>query len=148
MIRLDRLIHGRPYEEVEGRPNFRPCAPNGVLARLGDKWTILVMSHLALAEGHRLRFSSLKSGIEGITQRMLTLTLRNLERDGLLARHYFPEVPPRVEYELTEMGASMLPALEGFTSWIRDNWPRIEACRMTYDEERDEPAPEADTRRA
>jgi DNA-binding HxlR family transcriptional regulator len=73
-------------------------------------------------------------GIEGITQRMLTLTLRNLERDGLLVRHYFPEVPPRVEYELTEMGASMLPALEGFTSWIRDHWPRIEESRRAYDE--------------
>ena len=134
MIRLDRLIHGRPYEETEKGLRFRPCAPNGVLARLGDKWTILVMSHLAVASGHRLRFSALKSGIEGITQRMLTLTLRNLERDGLLVRHYFPEVPPRVEYELTGMGTSMLPALEGFTSWIRDNWPRIEACRRAYDD--------------
>lgn len=65
---------------------------------------------------------------------MLTITVRNLERDGLLVRHYFPEVPPRVEYELTEIGASMLPALEGFTSWIRDTWPRIEACRQSYDE--------------
>jgi DNA-binding HxlR family transcriptional regulator len=91
------------------------------------------MSHLAVATGYRLRFSALKSGIEGITQRMLTLTLRNLERDGLLIRHYFPEVPPRVEYELTEMGTSMLPALEGFTSWIRDNWPRIDECRKAYD---------------
>lgn len=97
---------------------------------------ILVLSHLAVADGHRLRFSALKSGIEGITQRMLTLTLRNLERDGLLARHYFPEVPPRVEYELTAMGASMLPALEGFTSWIRDNWPSIETCRRVYHEEK------------
>ena len=131
---MDRLIHGRPYEETEEGLRFRPCAPNGVLARLGDKWTILVMSHLAVASGHRLRFSALKRGIEGITQRMLTLTLRNLERDGLLVRHYFPEVPPRVEYELTEMGASMLPALEGFTSWIRDNWPRIEECRRAYDD--------------
>ncbi len=61
---------------------------------------ILVMSHLAVASGHRLRFSGLKAGIEGITQHMLALTLRNLERDGLLVR-YFPEVPPRVEYELT-----------------------------------------------
>ncbi len=108
---------------------------NGVLARLGDKWTILVLSHLAIAPGYRLRFSELKHGIEGITQRMLTLTVRNLERDGLLLRHYYPEVPPRVEYELTEMGASMLPALEGFTSWIRDNWPRIEQCRRNYDAE-------------
>jgi DNA-binding HxlR family transcriptional regulator len=131
---LTGTIHGRPYEQTPKGPRFRPCAPNGVLARLGDKWTILVMSHLAVAAGHRLRFSELKTGIEGITQRMLTLTLRNLERDGLLTRHYFPEVPPRVEYELTEMGASMLPALEGFTSWIRDNWPRSEQSRRAYDD--------------
>ncbi|WP_061933144.1 helix-turn-helix domain-containing protein [Aureimonas sp. AU22] len=130
---MERRIHGRPYEETDKGPVFRPCAPNSVLARLGDKWTILVMSHLAVAPGHRLRFSALKNGIEGITQRMLTVTLRHLERDGLVARHYFPEVPPRVEYELTEMGTGMLPALEGFTSWIRDNWPRIEACRRRYD---------------
>jgi len=91
------------------------------------------MSHLAVSKNHTLRFSELKKGIEGITQRMLTITLKNLERDGLLVRHYFPEVPPRVEYELTEMGASMLPALEGFTSWIRDNWPQIEKSRKAYD---------------
>lgn len=133
MVRLDKSINGRYYTETEAGPRFRPCAPNSVLARLGDKWTLLVMSHLAVAPGHRLRFSKLKTGIEGITQRMLTLTVRNLERDGLLTRHYFSEVPPRVEYELTEMGASMLPALEGFTSWIRDNWPRIEDCRRAYD---------------
>ncbi|WP_229999259.1 MULTISPECIES: winged helix-turn-helix transcriptional regulator [Pseudomonas] len=133
MILLEKLINGRPYLETEQGPRFKPCAPNGVLARLGDKWTILVLSHLAVAPSHRLRFSSLKSGIVGITQRMLTLTVRNLERDGLLLRHYFPEVPPRVEYELTEMGASILPALEGFTSWIRDNWPQIEHCRQAYD---------------
>lgn len=91
------------------------------------------MSHLAAANGRPVRFSTLKNGIEGITQRMLTLTLRNLERDGLLARRYFAETPPRVEYELTEIGSSMLPALEGFTSWIRDNWPRIDECRRAYD---------------
>lgn len=130
---MEKLINGRPYQETEQGPRFKPCAPNGVLARLGDKWTILVLSHLAVAPGYRLRFSALKSGIVGITQRMLTLTVRNLERDGLLVRHYFPEVPPRVEYELTDMGASMLPALEGFTSWIRDNWPGIEDCRQAYD---------------
>ena len=137
MIRVHPSIHGRPYAETEAGPRFTPCAPNGVLARLGDKWTILVMSHLAVADGHRLRFSALKGGIEGITQRMLTLTLRNLERDGLLKRHYFPEVPPRVEYELTAMGASMLPALEGFTSWIRANWPRIAESRAEYDSTRE-----------
>lgn len=71
--------------------------------------------------------------MEGITQRMLTLTVRNLERDGLLIRHYYSEVPPRVEYELSIMGASMLPALEGFTSWISNNWQQIEENRRNFD---------------
>ncbi len=133
MILVEQNIHGRPYEQTTDGPRFRPCAPHSILARLGDKWTIIVMSHLAVADGYRLRFSGVKNGIEGITQRMLTLTLRNLERDGLVKRHYYPEVPPRVEYELTDMGASMLPALEGFTSWIRENWTRIEECRKTFD---------------
>lgn len=128
-------VHGRPYAETASGPRFRPCAPHSVLARLGDKWTILVMSHLAVAPGHRLRFTVLKAGIEGITQRMLTLTLRSLERDGLLRRYQYAEVPARVEYELTDMGASMLPALEGFTSWIRENWERIEGSRRDYDGE-------------
>lgn len=91
MIRLNRQIHGRPYQVTEQGPRFKPCAPHSILARLGDKWTILVMSHLAVAPGYRLRFSALKKGIEGITQRMLTRTLRNLERDGLVIRHYFPK---------------------------------------------------------
>lgn len=130
---MKKQIYGRPYQEKNNKPHLKPCAPNSVLARLGDKWTILVMSHLALATKFTLRFSDLKNGIEGITQRMLTVTLRNLERDGLLVRHYFPEIPPRVEYELTEVGASMLPALESFTRWIGDNWPKIEESRKNYD---------------
>jgi len=65
---------------------------------------------------------------------MLTLTLRNLERDGLVVRHYFPEVPPRVEYELTEMGSGILSALEGLNFWIQDNLPRIEQSRRAYDD--------------
>lgn len=126
-------IHGRPFSVNRKGPVLSPCAPHSVLARMGDKWTILVMSLLALAPGHRLRFSEIKSGVDGISQRMLTLTLRNLERDGLLDRHYFPEVPPRVEYEVTSMGKSLLPALEGFTAWIRTNWPVIEAARLDFD---------------
>lgn len=114
-------------------PKLSPCAPNGVLSRLGDKWTILVVSLLSMADDNRMRYSDLKAGIEGISQRMLTLTLRNLERDGLLTRHFFAEVPPRVEYELTAMGRSMLPALAGFTSWIKENWPRMEEARLTFD---------------
>lgn len=112
---------------------LQPCAPHSVIERLGDKWTLLVLSLLGLAPEHRLRFSDLKRGVEGISQRMLTLTLRMLERDGLVKRYYFPEVPPRVEYELSEMGRTMLPALSGFTGWIRANWPAIEAARQKYD---------------
>lgn len=133
MIPLSKFIHGRPYQETAAGPQFKPCAPHSVLTRLGDKWTILVMSHLAVAPGFRLRFSELKRGVEGITQRMLTLAVRNLERDGLVIRHYYPEVPPRVEYELSQMGASMLPALAGFTSWISENWQQIEENRRNFD---------------
>lgn len=133
---MNRPMQGCPREASEERPVFKPCAPHSVLERLADKWTLLVMSHLAIAPGYRLRFSALQGGIEGVTQRMLTRTLRNLERDGLIERHYFPEVPPRVEYELTARGISMLPALEGLTSWIRDNWPAIEESRGAFDETR------------
>ena len=129
---MDKSLHGRPVAE-SGR-SFKPYPSNGVCTRLGDKWTVQVIWRLSLAHGRRLRFSALKSEIEGITQRMLTLTLRNLERDGLVVRHYFPEVPPRVEYELTEMGTGILSALEGLNFWIRDNLPRIEENRRAYDD--------------
>lgn len=67
---------------------------------------------------------------------MLTLTLRNLERDGLVVRHYFPEVPPRVEYQLTEMGTGVLRALEGLNFWLRDDLPIVEEYRRAYDQDR------------
>ncbi|MCR4159705.1 winged helix-turn-helix transcriptional regulator [Kerstersia gyiorum] len=116
-----------------GDSSFQPIPSNGICTRLGDKWTVQVIWRLAIAGDHRLRFSEIKREVEGITQRMLTLTLRNLERDGLVERHYFPEVPPRVEYEITELGQSMLRALEGINSWVRENLPRVEQLRQTYD---------------
>ncbi len=115
---------------------FRPAPSNGVCALLSDKWTIPVLWRLSLAKERRLRFSALRKEVEGITQRMLTLTLRNLERDGLVARHYFPEVPPRVEYELTDMGIGALRALEGFNFWVHDNLHSIREHRRAYDEAR------------
>ncbi|EJL04385.1 transcriptional regulator, HxlR family [Pseudomonas fluorescens Q2-87] len=127
-------LHGRNYEETALGPRLKPCAPHDVLTRLGDKWTILTLLLLAIVPGHRLRFSAIRNGIEGITQRMLTVTLRNLERDGFLIRHCFAEVPPRVEYELTDMGRDLLPALEGFTGWIREHWPLIIDARRAFDE--------------
>ncbi|WCS28547.1 helix-turn-helix transcriptional regulator (plasmid) [Methylobacterium sp. NMS14P] len=130
---MAKTLYGRDYEETEQGPRLKPCAPHDVLSRMGDKWTILTLLLLSIVPGHRLRFSAIKNGIEGITQRMLTVTLRNMERDGLLVRHYFPEVPPRVEYELTPMGTSLLPALEGFTGWIREHWPLIVDARRSFD---------------
>lgn len=130
---MSQTIHGRAYQITARGPVLEPCGPHDVLSRLGDKWTTLVMSLLAIAPDNRLRFSQIKNGITGISQRMLTLTLRHLERDGLLLRHYFAEVPPRVEYELSPMGKTMLPALAGFTDWIRTNWPAMEEARRAFD---------------
>lgn len=130
---MAREINGRPVLETERGPVLTPCAPGSVLARLGDKWTILVVSMLALSPDEPLRFGAIRRGIPDISQRMLTLTLRSLERDGLVARHYYPEVPPRVEYALTPRGKSMLGPLAVFTGWIRDTWQDIEASRRAFD---------------
>ncbi|OYR22901.1 winged helix-turn-helix transcriptional regulator [Brucella pseudogrignonensis] len=113
---------------------FRPIPSNGICSLLSDKWIVPVLWRLSLAEDHRLRFSELKKEVGEITQRMLTLTLRNLERDGLVVRHYFPEVPPRVEYELTDIGHGALRALEGFNFWVHDNLDAIKARRRAYDQ--------------
>lgn len=131
---MQREINGRPIIETARGPVLTPCAPGSVLARLGDKWTILVVSMLALSPEAPMRFGAIRRGIPDISQRMLTLTLRNLERDGLVARHYHPEVPPRVEYELTTRGESMLQPLAAFTGWIRDNWQDIEVSRRSFDD--------------
>lgn len=131
---MTREINGRPVIETVNGPKLTPCAPGSVLARLGDKWTILVISLLALSPDVPLRFSSIRRGIPDISQRMLTLTLRNLERDGLVARYYYAELPPRVEYQLTHRGRSMLKPLAAFTDWIKDTWQDIEASRKAFDE--------------
>ncbi len=134
VILLDNSGQSKTKRQVTRDQAFLPQPANGVCGRLGDKWTVQVIWRLSLAEGGRLRFSHLKREIDGITQRMLTLTLRGLERDGFVMRHYFPEVPPRVEYELTELGAGILASLQGLNFWIRDNFSRIEENRRVYDE--------------
>lgn len=130
---MDNPAQGRLDPRLDGDQHFLPQPSNGICTRLGDKWTVEVIWRLSLADGRRLRFAELKREAVGITQRMLTLTLRNLERDGLVTRHYFPEVPPRVEYELTEMGSGILASLQGVNFWIRDNLARIEKNRQAYD---------------
>ena len=99
------------------------------------------MTAKRVSPGHRLRFSTLKSGVKGITPRTLTLTVRNLERDRLLLRHCFLEVPLRVEYELTAKGASMKASHRG--SGIRDHWPGITDARANYDALQDAPGGQA-----
>lgn len=131
---MSTLLEGWPHEVTARGLRLSACAPHDLLTSLGDKWTILVLSLLSVAPTHRLRFSDIKYGVQGISQRMLTLTLRRLERDGLVLRHYHPEVPPRVEYELSEVGEGMQEPLKVFAGWIRENWPVIEQARADFDE--------------
>lgn len=101
-----------------------------VLSRVGDKWTVLVVS--TLGEGPR-RFNELRRALGSISQRMLTLTLRALERDGLVTRTVFPTIPPRVDYELTRLGRSLLEPVNGLSSWARANRAAMEAARRKFD---------------
>ncbi|MBF5067698.1 helix-turn-helix transcriptional regulator, partial [Salmonella enterica subsp. enterica serovar Istanbul] len=89
-----------------------PMAVRELLTKVGDKWTIFVILSLDLLGG-RARFSELERSVPGISQRMLSTTLKNLERDGLVIRELFPEVPPRVEYEITDLGKSLLRPTQG-----------------------------------
>ena len=126
-------MNPEPLRRDDEQSLLRHCEQHELLARLGDKWAVLVMYALATGPAPRQRFSVILKGIEGITQRMLTVTLRDLERDGLATRHYFPEVPPRVEYELTATGANMLRSLESFSEWIRSNSGLIVDARRAFD---------------
>ena len=101
-----------------------------VLNRVGDKWSVLVVA--LLGDGKK-RFSELRRAIEGISQRMLTLTLKGLERDGLVTRTSYPTIPPRVEYELTKLGRSLLTPITGLSDWAGRNRERIQAARDRYD---------------
>lgn len=105
-------------------------AVSEVLARVGDKWTVLVVS--VLGDGPK-RFNEIRRSLGSISQRMLTLTLRGLERDGLATRTVFPTIPPRVDYELTRLGRSLLDPVSGLGLWARQNRPAIQDARRRYD---------------
>jgi DNA-binding HxlR family transcriptional regulator len=105
-------------------------AVSEVLARVGDKWTVLVVS--TLGDGPK-RFNELRKALGSISQRMLTLTLRGLERDGLVTRTVFPTVPPRVEYALTKLGRSLLEPVSELGLWARRNRPAIQDARQRFD---------------
>ncbi|MEY2571542.1 MAG: hypothetical protein QOE63_1892 [Acidimicrobiaceae bacterium] len=107
------------------------CEIRDLLDRLADKWSLLVVE--LLGEGTR-RFSELRREIDGISQRMLTLTLRRLERDGLVQRTVYPVVPPRVDYELTDLGATLLDAVAPLVTWTREHRDEIAGARIDYDD--------------
>jgi DNA-binding HxlR family transcriptional regulator len=103
-----------------------------LLSRVGDKWTVLVVN--LMGSGPK-RFSEIKREVGGISQRMLTLTLRALERDGLVTRTVTPSIPPRVDYELTDLGRSLLVPVQALGSWALSNRERIEQARRKFDAE-------------
>jgi DNA-binding HxlR family transcriptional regulator len=105
-------------------------AVSEVLARVGDKWTVLVVTVLGSSPK---RFNEIRRGLGSISQRMLTLTLRGLERDGLATRTVYPTVPPRVEYELTKLGHSLLEPVSGLGLWARQNRAAIHEARRRFD---------------
>ena len=113
----------------------KACPVQDLLSRLGDKWSMLVIVALANADNNCMRFSELQRGVNGISQRMLSSTLRNFERDGIVTRHLYPEVPLRVEYKLTERGQDFLVPVKNLVDWMMSEWPNIEASRQSYDNE-------------
>jgi len=119
-----RVLPGNLHEPEDCR------AVSAVLARVGDKWTVLVVS--TLGDGPR-RFNELRKALGSISQRMLTLTLRGLERDGLVTRTVFPTIPPRVDYELTKLGRSLLDPVTELELWARRNRVAMDAARRRFD---------------
>jgi DNA-binding HxlR family transcriptional regulator len=108
----------------------RCLAVREVLSRVGDKWSALLVN--LLRDGPR-RFNELRRSIEGISQRMLTLTLRELERDGLVLRTVYPTVPPRVEYELSALGKTLIEPIRALAEWAETHRHDIQAARIRYD---------------
>src|SRR5215467_7600099 len=106
------------------------CLAREILDRIGDKWSVYVID--ALAAGTR-RFSELRRDVDGVSQRMLTVTLRALERDGLIVRQVYPLIPPKVEYSLTPLGRSLLAIVEALVTWSGDHVSEVEQARRHYD---------------
>jgi DNA-binding HxlR family transcriptional regulator len=111
--------------------NDHNCPVRNVVAQIGDKWSLLIL--FALVDGPE-RFNALKSRIQGISQRMLTQTLRDLEREGYVLRTVYPEVPVRVEYALTDMGKEIVKPLYQLVRWADDHHEEIKQARQNYDE--------------
>ncbi len=132
---LERL--GKPQVTIDANLKAalkEVCPVREVLDRIGDKWSVQVVFHLS--QQGTLRFSELRRRIDRISHRMLTATLRGLERDGLVSRTQFSTIPPRVEYALTPMGATLLDPIQALERWARENRLAVSTARAAYDARR------------
>src|ERR1041384_3681359 len=127
------MTRGNPHVTEDCR------AVSAILGRIGDKWSVLIVSRLGAGPK---RFNEMKREIGGISQRMLTLTLRGLERDGLVTRTVFPTVPPRVDYELTSLGRTLLDPIQSLAAWAEKHRPDVQAAQLRY-EQRNRPVSRA-----
>lgn len=106
------------------------CAWREVIGLIGDKWSVMILHTLCR---NRLRYSQIQRQIDGISQKVLTATLRQLERDGIIKRTVYPVVPPRVEYELTQLGHSVFEVIESLRDWSIEHLGEVQAARKHYD---------------
>jgi len=125
---MQKKVIARPAELEHTPAN---CHAREMLARVGDKWSVYVIH--VLGDAGTLRFNELRSRVAGISQRMLTVTLRGMERDGLVTRTVYPEVPPRVEYELTRLGRTLRQLVRGLVEWSGAHLKEVDAARAQYD---------------
>lgn len=122
-------------EKLENFSNHGDCPVRNVLDRIGDKWSVLIITILGKNK-RPMRFNELSGAIGDISQKMLTVTLRQLEADGLVSRHHYPEIPPRVEYALTPLGESLQPHLDGLSEWAHKNLDVILETRRKFMEKK------------
>jgi len=131
---------GKSGRKKPAELEFTPtnCHARDILARVGDTWSVYII-HM-LGDAKTLRFNELRKEVDGISQRMLTVTLRGLERDGMVSRTVYPEVPPRVEYSLTPLGATLRQLIRGLVIWSGDHLVEVDTARARYDAKHGPPA--------
>ncbi|MFL5555048.1 MAG: winged helix-turn-helix transcriptional regulator [Gemmatimonadaceae bacterium] len=123
------LKRAPPPAEVEHTPTN--CHAREMLVRIGDKWSVYIIH--VLGDAGTLRFNELRARVDGISQRMLTVTLRGMERDGLIVRKIYPEAPPRVEYSLTPLGATLRQLVRRLVEWSGAHLAEVDSARAAYD---------------
>ena len=129
-VRINENQHDMDEKKLKKFSNPEDCPVRNVVDRIGDKWSMLIL--MVLEEGEVLRFSEIFRSIATISQKMLTVTLKTLEADGLVKRTVYPQIPPKVEYELTPRGKSLLPHLHGLVKWAYENMSDIKESREVF----------------